>query len=442
MKQKNRKRRMQFIMHILLLLLLVNLQNIVTVKSIDISSDTFLKIDSESWYQIDLVIYDYLGNTKIEINLLRPLSWIEQTKTEAGNTIILSIPEKGIINETAYVLDIKSFPDFSPGKGNPVTGLFRSFGKVLKFTFESGEFFECTYGHRFFSMDQNDWIPACELHEGDQILAMDDYVTIVSIEPQDGVHEVFNLEVAKDHTYCVTNDNIVSHNENPCANTNEGVSRVLSTKHEDLYLSDHTIDQILDRSLTTDNVLEAFKNARNVLWKKSSKILFQGDHVELVLKNAGRRSYKVKTVYQKEFKIYSFDFPAGEISDEQLKLVSVGGAPAIPYKGPFTTLDTGGQFSIRIGGDFGESKVYGLVKLQGVKRGEILSTILVAEREVHKTKWASQMRHHSLNVDISGLSWINRMKARSILRYRGYEIEPLGDIYKIWGSGPLIDYPQ
>ena len=178
-------------------------------------SITDVEIDPADWRHISLVLFDENSTVIMEVELLRLLTWTEESDAEVGGWVHLVLPEKGI-NDLFYVRDICPCPDIDNGVGNLVTGTFHSYGEVLNITLESGLSMECTLGHRFYSEDRG-WIPAQELSIDERILAKDGFVTIASIESRPDVHEVFNLEVADDHTYCVTDDNVVSHNTNPCA---------------------------------------------------------------------------------------------------------------------------------------------------------------------------------------------------------------------------------
>jgi hypothetical protein len=164
--------------------------------------------------QISLVILNDIGTITMEVNLLRPLWWIEAVGAEVNGTIRLTIAEKGIIDEIAYVQSIDPCPEISCDDGNLVTGTFRSFGRTVEMRFsESDEVIECTHGHRFYSEDQGDWIPAQDLYIDEKILTKDGYVTIATLVFHDEVKEVFNLEIMDDdHSYFVSQSDVLAHN--------------------------------------------------------------------------------------------------------------------------------------------------------------------------------------------------------------------------------------
>jgi len=188
----------------------------ITLVSADYFTNEQFTMNSSEWQKLSLVLYDTEDNLLMEVQLLRPFCWIEEMDAEVEGYVYLVLPEKGI-SDRFYVKDIAPYGDISPTDGNLVTGLFRSFGPTVTISFaDSDETMECTYGHRFYSIDQSDWIPAQELLVNDRILTVNGSVTISSLVFHDEIKEVFNLEVADEHTYCVTLDNIVSHNQNPC----------------------------------------------------------------------------------------------------------------------------------------------------------------------------------------------------------------------------------
>ena len=182
------------------------------INAVDILGNTQTQnIDPIDGHQISLELYNNQGTVLMKVNLLRPLSWIEEMNAVVGAYIHLILTEKGI-DDYFLVTDITPCHDIS-NDGNLVTGLFRSFGPTVTIGFDNSDgIIECTYGHRFFSLDQDYWIPAQDLIIGERISAKDGFVTIASLMFHDEIKEVYNLEVADEHTFFVTYDDILSHN--------------------------------------------------------------------------------------------------------------------------------------------------------------------------------------------------------------------------------------
>ncbi len=76
----------------------------------------------ETWRQVNLVMTKPSGK-ELQIELLRPLDWLEAIEAEPGSTIDLDLPEMGATGP-AEVLSIAPCPTIQPGDGNVVTGRF------------------------------------------------------------------------------------------------------------------------------------------------------------------------------------------------------------------------------------------------------------------------------------------------------------------------------
>jgi hypothetical protein len=170
-------------------------------------------IDPLTWWHLHLYMPDARCGSPVEIELLRPLSWIEEIGAEVGGIIYLIIDEIGI-KGFAEVLAIKPCPPIEPGNGNVVTGRFASYSnQVLQITFEETEEpVQPTAGHQFYSLSRNSWIPASELEIGEQIRTQSGEATITSITPLPGLHKVYNLEIMGDHSYYVSREDVIAHN--------------------------------------------------------------------------------------------------------------------------------------------------------------------------------------------------------------------------------------
>jgi hypothetical protein len=61
-----------------------------------------------------------------------------------------------------------------------------------------------TTGHRFYSVDRGDWVPAVELKPGETLRdASGDEVTVVRLAERNATTTVYNLTVDSEHTYYV-----------------------------------------------------------------------------------------------------------------------------------------------------------------------------------------------------------------------------------------------
>jgi hypothetical protein len=78
--------------------------------------------DPATWRKLTLEMIKSDGK-RLDITLLRPLSWISESQADIGTTIYLDLPELGA-QGLAKVLNIEPCPLIKPGKGNVITGTF------------------------------------------------------------------------------------------------------------------------------------------------------------------------------------------------------------------------------------------------------------------------------------------------------------------------------
>ena len=177
------------------------------------SSDT--AVDAETWKHISLQMKGddpRAGPPSIEIEVLRPTSWLEAKRCHPGSTIPFAIPEMGISGD-AKVLSIAPCPPIEAGTGRVVMMTFtRTNRDLLELTLDTGETLTLTENHRLHSADRQSWAPASELQIGEHLSTREDNLSISKITHRPGAHQVFNLEVEQDHRYFTSNSQILSHN--------------------------------------------------------------------------------------------------------------------------------------------------------------------------------------------------------------------------------------
>lgn len=128
--------------------------------------------DQATWRAISLVMHKP-GGEGLSIELLRSVEWIEQYEAVAGNTIFIDLHEMGAVGE-ANVLAISPCPEIKPGQGAIVTGTFKHEvspqTRVIRLQLEDqAESTVVTDNHPYWSVDRTDFIPAGELHIGENV---------------------------------------------------------------------------------------------------------------------------------------------------------------------------------------------------------------------------------------------------------------------------------
>ncbi|WP_339733986.1 polymorphic toxin-type HINT domain-containing protein [uncultured Gimesia sp.] len=190
--------------------------------------------------------------TYFEAELLRPLSWIRRHRARPGAVIELNMPEMYVVG-AAEVLSISDCPPIDPGDGPVVLSTFKNIANNVLNIYVEGETepIGVTAGHPIWSEDRQAFIHSDQLQPGERLRsALGRTVRITSIEIRAGPEPVYNLEVAGEHVYSVTNSGLLVHNIG-C----EDLSTTI-----DVYSSNHLVSQfntinVPNRGLSVDDAL-------------------------------------------------------------------------------------------------------------------------------------------------------------------------------------------
>jgi hypothetical protein len=170
-----------------------------------------------TWRRLTLRV-DRPGVCRFEVELLRPLAWLEAEHAAAGGTVHLRLPEMGL-DDPAAVLAVDPCPVLRPSPGRVVTGTFthETEGNLLNVYVEglAGPI-GCTRAHLFWSEDRRRFVAAADLRTGERLRTADAGVRPVSVvEARPGREVVYNLEVDAEHAYFVSPLGVLVHNTSP-----------------------------------------------------------------------------------------------------------------------------------------------------------------------------------------------------------------------------------
>jgi hypothetical protein len=174
--------------------------------------------DPATWREIHLSMAKEDGS-RLYIELLRPMEWMELVGADIGATIYLDLAELGAEGE-ASVVDILPCPPIAAGVGTIVTGRFIhevESASVVNLIIEGqSEPTGVTSNHPYWSVDRHDFIPAEDLLVGEQVDTIYGIRRIASIAPRPGppVTKVYNLETLE-HVYRVGELGTLVHNVCP-----------------------------------------------------------------------------------------------------------------------------------------------------------------------------------------------------------------------------------
>jgi hypothetical protein len=174
--------------------------------------DEFTEPEAATWRKICAVVFRADGGV-VRLELLRPLSWIEQWGLRAGQTIPMQLSELNV-DGLATIQSIEESPPIAAGEGRVVLGRFQSYcvDDMVTMTLSNGTVLDVTSVHLFWSETRQDWVAAGELQVDEQLNTLDGPVTVTSIETRGPESIVYNLEVHGEHVYRVAEAGVLVHN--------------------------------------------------------------------------------------------------------------------------------------------------------------------------------------------------------------------------------------
>jgi hypothetical protein len=170
------------------------------------------EVDPATWRKLVLRASKRDGSWA-DVELLRPLSWIEERGANVGGTAPVSFPECGIDGD-ADVLAIEPCPPIMPGRGRVVTGTFHhSSAHVMELRVDGlATPIITTVNHLFWSADRRDYVRADALSRGERLSGRSGSMVVAAAVPLNRAIPVYNLEVHGAHVYHVSTAGILVHN--------------------------------------------------------------------------------------------------------------------------------------------------------------------------------------------------------------------------------------
>jgi hypothetical protein len=172
-------------------------------------------VDTSFWRHLRLKL-PKRGGGVMDVELLRPVAWLDEAGAKLGATIPLSLPEVGV-EGSAEVIAIDACSPIARGSGRVVTGTFSHDAKHVLDVYveELDEPIGVTPTHRIYSVDRGTFVPAEELKVGERVRCQSGIARVERKTARPGSHRVYNLEVQVDHVYHVTDGGLLVHNACP-----------------------------------------------------------------------------------------------------------------------------------------------------------------------------------------------------------------------------------
>ena len=153
---------------------------------------------------------------RLDIELLRPLTWLQTHGIQSAATVELNLAELGA-SGSAEVISIEPCASIAPGVGHVVTGTFKHSSRAIIDVHVQGQDkpIGCTDNHPFWSEDRQEFIPAGQLRIGERLrTATGQTIRVSDIIRRGSPQPVYNIEVHGEHVYHVTSTGILVHNSN------------------------------------------------------------------------------------------------------------------------------------------------------------------------------------------------------------------------------------
>ena len=169
---------------------------------------------ASDWQRIELVMHRSDGAI-LEAELLRHRS--ETKLLEVGQWYELATDEEEL-SGWAQIIAIDDNVQLGDGEGNLVVSRFKTIAnkEVVRVTLENGEEIVGTPGHRTWCVNRKEFIGLAEFEYGELVETLDGNVPVVYVENGIETENVFNIEVAGQHVYRVSQLGLLVHNNGSC----------------------------------------------------------------------------------------------------------------------------------------------------------------------------------------------------------------------------------
>jgi len=180
------------------------------------SAECGASLDLRDWQEIGLrmVVPSIGGTDELDIQLLRPRSWLDLNEVVPGGVISIELDELNVAGN-AFVTYVRPHAATAVGTRCPVSGTIRHWSfEVITVFLADGSHLDVTSHHRLFSADRHDWAAAGDLTDGERLETRHGTVAVSHVERAAQAPQlVFNLEVLGEHQYYVGHAGVRAHNQ-------------------------------------------------------------------------------------------------------------------------------------------------------------------------------------------------------------------------------------
>ncbi len=166
----------------------------------------------EPWYHIHLLARHENG-TLVQMELLRPASWLDQHRWQPGQYVQATLPETNL-SVWAHILSVSPTAPPTPGPGCLVTGRFVTLqaSHLVEVQLEDGSTICGTANHPVWSQTRHNWVALGELQPGELLQGFAGPVAAQGVRPLPGSGRVYNLEIHGQRVYRIGSPGVLVHN--------------------------------------------------------------------------------------------------------------------------------------------------------------------------------------------------------------------------------------
>jgi hypothetical protein len=265
-------------------------------------------VDPPSWRKLVLLAPKKDGSFA-DVELLRPLWWLEEQQAEVGGEVDINVPECGIEGH-AKVLTIEPCPPTKLRSGlRVVTGVFKHrASKVLDVYVEGlDEPIGTTPNHPFWSEDRQSFVRADELKEGEHLRAFNGTPIVRRVVPLEDPEPVFNLEVQCDHVYHVAKNGVLVHNSGPCPQLiDPSTIRFTQNSISNLFRNGNSVTETIARLRSGAIAAESFPRIRvfeqnGLLWTLDNRRLYVFQQAGLPIRTVPATAEEIASELPRKF---------------------------------------------------------------------------------------------------------------------------------------------
>ncbi len=183
------------------------------IACLKVFADTTFDEPNEATWRLIRMELTRNDGVEVDIELLRPIDWIESLGLEVGSSFTISLPHTEAVG-VATVTAVEGCPMLPDGDGQLVIGRFetRNARQLVRVTLSDGSEITGTPIHPIWSEDRQDWVELGKLQLNETLAGLSGPIFVEGITLFTTNQPVYNLEIFGEHVYRVGVSGVLVHN--------------------------------------------------------------------------------------------------------------------------------------------------------------------------------------------------------------------------------------